>query len=308
MERFLIDAHCDTITRLMNEKKNLFENDCHIDINKLNSFDYCVQFFAIWLESKYYNNPLAQVLKYIKFYDEQILKYNKYISKATNFDDIIKNKNKSKISAILSIEGGEALEQNLSILDDLYNLGVRALSLTWNNDNKLAGGALGNSGITKFGYDVIYQMNLLGMIVDVSHLSEKSFWEFDKINKLPYMASHSNVKKLCNHKRNLSDDQIKAIANKDGVIGINLYNDFLSDTNSTIDDVLKHIDYIIKIVGADYVGFGCDFDGMDKLPKNINNVSDLNIIIDRLITTYGEEITEKILNKNFMRLIKSVIK
>ncbi len=306
MERFLIDAHCDTITKLMDEKKDLFENDCHIDIKKLNSFDYCVQFFAIWLAPKYYDNALNQTLKYIDFYNSQILKYNKYIAKATNINDIIRNKIENKISAILSIEGAESL-QDLSTLDYLYSLGIRALNLTWNNDNRLAGGVLGNNGITEFGYDVINKMNLLGIIVDVSHLSEKSFWDFDKISKKPFIASHSNVKSLCNNKRNLSDEQIKAIAKKEGVIGINLYNNFLSDKKSTIDNVLKHIDYIIKLVGADYVGFGCDFDGMDSTPESINNVSDLNIIIDRLITTYGEEITEKILNKNFMRLIKSVL-
>jgi len=306
MERFLIDAHCDTITKLMDEKKDLFENDCHIDIKKLNSFDYCVQFFAIWLAPKYYNNALNQTLKYIDFYNSQILKYNKYIAKATNINDIIKNKIENKISAVLSIEGAESL-QDLSTLDYLYSLGIRALNLTWNNDNRLAGGALGNNGITEFGYDVINKMNLLGIIIDVSHLSEKSFWDFDKINKKPFIASHSNVKSLCNNKRNLSDEQIKAIAKKEGVIGINLYNNFLSKKKSTIDDVLKHIDYIIKLVGADYVGFGCDFDGMNSTPENINNVSDLNIIIDRLINTYGEEITEKILNKNFIRLIKSVL-
>lgn len=306
MRKFLVDCHCDTITKLMDEQKELFENDCHVDIKKLKSFDCCVQFFAIWLQSKYYSNALNQTLKYIDFYNNQISKYSEHITKVQTFNDIIKNQNENKISAVLTIEGGEALEGKLSTLDYLYSLGVRALTLTWNNDNLLAGGASGNNGLTEFGYKVVERMHSLGMIVDVSHLSEKSFWDFDRVNKLPFMASHSNVKSLCNHKRNLSDEQIKAIAKKDGVIGINLYNNFLSNTVSTVDDVINHIDYIIKLVGSDYVGFGCDFDGMKDTPKNINNISDLNIIIDKLLSKYGDEVTEKILNKNFMRLIKAV--
>lgn len=308
MKHFLIDAHCDTITRIMEDNKDLFKNDCHIDIERLRNFD-SVQFFAIWLDSKYYTNAYEQTLKYIDFYNQQIEKYNKFIAKAITVKDINKNKADNKISAVLAIEGGEALDGKLENLQALYNLGVRAMTLTWNYDNQIAGGANGNSGMTQFGYDVVNKMYNIGMIIDVSHLSEKSFWDFDKIAKGSYMASHSNVKNLCSHRRNLSDEQIKAIANKDGVIGMNLYSGFLSFNEfSNIEDILNHIDYIINLVGSDYIGFGCDFDGIDRTPDSISDVSKLDILIQKLLTKYGDTITEKILNLNFMRLINNIWK
>lgn len=309
MNNFLIDAHCDTITRLMEDNKELIKNNCHIDIEKLKNFNSPVQFFAIWLQPKYYENPMQQTLKYIDFYNTQLKKYSEFIDKAESVKDIEKNRNCKKISAILTIEGGEAIE-SISSLQLLYNLGVRAVALTWNNSNKIAGGIEENQkGITDFGYSIVSKMNKLGMIVDVSHLSEKSFWDFDKVAENSYIASHSNAKKLCNNRRNLTDEQIKAIANKNGVIGINLYSGFLSNNEtSTVEDILKHMDYIIKLVGSDYVGFGCDFDGIDKTPELVSDVSKLELVIEKIITLYGDCVAEKILNNNFMRVIKNVWK
>ncbi len=308
MERFLIDAHCDTITRLMNQKKELFKNDCHIDIEKLKSYDNVVQFFAVWFDTKNHKNLLEKTLKYIDFYNEQLKKYNQYIAKVETSFDIKSNKNSKKISAVLAIEGGEVLEGKISALKTLYDCGVRAITLTWNYDNEISG-AIGNNktGLTPFGEEVVLNMNLLGMIIDVSHLSYKGFWDVDRITKKPFMASHSNVKNLCNHKRNLDDKQIRAIANKGGVIGINMFSEFLlEDKQSTIDDVMEHIKYIINLAGTDCIGFGCDFDGIDKTPISIDDISKLNIVIDNIVKVYGETVTEKILNRNFMRLIKEI--
>lgn len=309
MDKFLIDGHCDTITRLMEDNKELIKNDCHIDIEKLKNFNSPVQFFAIWLQPKYYKNPMEQTLKYIDFYNTQLEKYSEFISKAETVKDIEKNRNCNKISAVLTIEGGEAIEE-ISSLKFLYDLGIRAISLTWNSNNKIAGGIEENKiGLTDFGYSVVSEMNKLGIIMDVSHLSEKGFWDFDKVAENSYMASHSNVKNLCNNRRNLTDEQIKAIANKNGIIGINLYSDFLSDNGtSTIEDILKHIDYIIKLVGSDYIGFGCDFDGIDKTPELISDVSKLELVTQKIITLYGDSVAEKILHNNFMRVIKNVWK
>lgn len=309
MRRFIIDGHCDTITRLMERNQELIKNDGHIDIEKLNTFDSPVQFFAVWLDKKYYVSPLKQALNYIEFYNNQLDKYNKYIQKVSSLKDIKNNRLDHKISAVLTLEGGEPLEGKISNLTLLYNLGVRAITLTWNYDNEIAGGASGNSGITEFGYNVISEMQKLGIIIDVSHLSEKSFWELDKVVDLPYIASHSNVKRLCNHNRNLTDEQIKAIANKNGTIGINLYNNFLvTDKVSIIDDIINHIDYIIKLVGDDYVGFGCDFDGIEKTPKQISSYSDLNLIVEAIISKYGDNTAEKILDRNLLRVISEVWK
>lgn len=309
MKKFLIDGHCDTITKLMNEGKELMKNDCHIDIEKLRKYDLSVQFFAIWLNQKYYNDALNKTLEYIDFYNNQLEKYSDFINKAETVKDIENNIKYNKISGVLSIEGGEVLEGNLSTLKLLYNLGVRAMTLTWNYDNQIAGGASGNSGITSFGYDVINEMYKLGIIIDVSHLSERSFWEFNDIAKGSYMVSHSNVKSLCSNRRNLSDEQIKAVADKNGIIGINMYSGFLSDTGiSTVEDIMNHIDYIIKLIGVNNIGFGCDFDGIDKTPELISDISKLDLVIERIISTYGDTVAEKLLNINFMRVINDVWK
>lgn len=175
MNNFLIDGHCDTITRLMENNKELIKNNCHIDIEKLKKFNSPVQFFAIWLQPKYYQNPMEQTLKYIDFYNSQLKKYSEFIDKAESVKDIEKNRKLKKISSVLTIEGGEAIE-SISSLKLLYDLGVRAIALTWNNSNKIAGGIEENQkGLTDFGYSIVSQMNKLGMIVDVSHLSCDTF-------------------------------------------------------------------------------------------------------------------------------------
>lgn len=311
MKRFLIDGHCDTITRLMDEQKEIIKNDLHIDIEKLNCFDHPVQVFAIWLKKEYYPNALSQTLKYIKFYNEQIKKYNQYINWAMNSADIIENKENNKMSALLALEGGECLEGNINNLNQLYDLGVRLMTLTWNYSNSIASGVAEKAdlGFTEFGYQVIDQMDNLGMIVDVSHLSQKCFWQFNNVFEQAFIASHSNAKGVCDHKRNLTDEQIKAIADKNGIIGINLYNEFLSaKNNAQISDVLEHINYIIKLIGTDNIGFGCDFDGIDATPYGISNVSDLIFIIEEISKKHGDSVAEKIASANYMRFIKQVLK
>jgi membrane dipeptidase len=311
MKRFLVDGHCDTITRLMDERKELIKNDLHIDIEKLNSFENPVQIFAIWLKKEYYANALEQTLKYIDFYNNQIEKYKEHIQRVIRIEDIEDNKKNGKISSILALEGGESLEGDINNLECIYDLGVRAMTLTWNYTNAIASG-IGEKcdlGFTEFGYKVIEQMNKLGMIVDVSHLSEKGFWQFNKAYQGAFMASHSNVRSICNHARNLSDEQIKAIANKNGIIGINLYNEFLSTKKSVqIADVLEHIEYIIKLVGTDNIGFGCDFDGIDAMPEGMDNVSNLNDVIEKISKKHGDTVAEKIASANFIRFINDVWK
>lgn len=305
MKRFLVDGHCDTITKAMDRGEQLIKNSCQLDIQRLNQFEFPVQFFAIWLEQSYYLNAFEKTLEYIKFYKSQIQKYSTYIAETKSFEDILKNRENKKISAIVSIEGGESIENNIELLNRLHDLGVRAMSLTWNFDNQLAGGSLNDNGMTEFGYEVVDRMESLNMIVDVSHMSQKSFWDFNSVAKRPYMASHSNSKSVCNHSRNLSDEQLKAIANRGGIVGINMYSEFLSYNKIvTIDDILKHIEHIANVAGYECICFGCDFDGIKSTPENISDIVDIYTVIEAISQKYGYDIAEKISNRNFIRFLK----
>lgn len=306
----LVDAHCDTLTEIFLKKEELIKNSGHISIEKLLKFDTPVQFFAIWLKKEYYDRAFSNTLKIIDFFYEQVYKYNDLINSAFNYDDIVSNKESRRISAILAIEGGEALEGKISNVEIFYELGVRSITLTWNYKNHLGDGVgvLDGHGLTDFGKEVVRKMNQFGMIVDVSHLNEKGFWDVYDISKKPFIASHSNAKSICDNKRNLNDEQIKAIAEKNGVIGINLYKDFVKEKgNANIDNVLFHIDHIVNLVGENHIGFGCDFDGIDKGVDGIDNVTDIMKIYDLLNLSYGKKIAIKIMSGNFLRVIKDVL-
>ncbi len=311
MIRF-VDGHCDTIVKVLDYGENLLENQRHIDIKRLKECGSPLQFFAIWLDPRYYPISLRKTIQYIDFFNSQLEKNKEYLAPVYCYADIEKNQILGKISALLSIEGGEALEGDISVLRILYRLGVRAMTLTWNYRNALADGVLENQtggGLTRFGKTVVEEMNILGMIVDISHISEKGFWDVEKIAECPYIASHSNAKAVCPAPRNLTDDQIKAIARRGGVIGLNMYPPFLSATgHANMEDVLKHIDYIIELVGDDYIGLGCDFDGIDETPSDIRHVSDIQSLMSVIEKRYGADTMEKIAERNFLRVLKKILK
>jgi membrane dipeptidase len=289
---FIFDGHCDTITSSMNKNENLKENNCQLDLKRLSQFSSPVQFFAICLHPKKTSNPLNDILNAINyFYKETNMKQN-------------------KTSGILTLEGAEVLEEGLEILDTLYKMGIRSIGLTWNYKNALGYGAMEKEkkGLTDYGKAVIKEMNNLGILVDVSHLSYTGFWDVEKIVSKPFIASHSNVKNICNHPRNLSDSQIKAIANSGGVVGINSYPLFLNESGkATIEDFLLHIDYVVNLVGIDYVGLGCDFDGIDFYTEGLEDVSAIKKLNSYLEKEYGETGAKKILGLNFLRVAKEIL-
>lgn len=307
-----VDAHCDTIVKICGSKDgDLFENGLDIDLKRLSAVNSSLQFFAVWLDKIFYPKAMCQTVKYIDYYFSELEKYKNLIGHVNSYEDYLKNKNSGKMSGLLSLEGGEALEGEISSLRMFYKLGVRAITLTWNYRNALADGAGENEtrgGLTHFGKEVVAEMNRLGMIVDVSHLSDAGFWDVDKIAKKPYIASHSNARGVSDVKRNLTDEQIRALSSKGGVMGINLYSSFVcQNKEADIDGVMEQIDYIIKLAGDDCLGFGCDFDGIDAKPAGIEDVTSVKQILDRIEDKYGIKTCEKIVGKNFERVIKEIL-
>jgi membrane dipeptidase len=312
----VFDGHCDTILEIINHKRTLEKKSTtgHLDIPRMKEGGVGVQFFAVFIEDIYKpDRSLKRTLQLIDCFYREIEKNQDDISLVTNYNQIKEVNRAGKIAAILSIEGGEALEGDLGVLRVLYKLGIRLLTLTWNQRNQIADGigeSRTGSGLTEFGLKVIDEMNRLGMLIDVSHLSETGFWDVVKRSKTPIVASHSNCYALCPHLRNLKDEQIKALADKDGVIGITFVPNFLTQEKrkTTVKDVVKHIDYLVEKVGVDYVGLGSDFDGTGGLPLGLEGVDKIpNITKGLLDRGYKEKNIKKILGGNFLRVFKEVI-
>ena len=305
-----IDLHCDTITTALENNQCLYANNLHIDIKRLMKYGASIQFFAIWLKKELYKEAYNETKKFIKFFKEEIKINEKYISNVTTFQDILKNQAEGKFSAILSIEGGESLEGDLKNLDKFYNYGVRLMTLCWNYENELGYGVMTKSekGLNPFGKSVIKKMNQLGMIIDVSHLNEAGFWDVYNLSNKPFIASHSNAFNVCESFRNLKDTQLKAIKEKGGIIGINLYRPFLtSEKSATFKDIFNHIDYISNLIGFDNIAIGGDLDGIDETPLDIEEISKYEYLFKKIEAYYGKEIAEKIFFNNAYNFIKKIL-
>ncbi|KAF0193600.1 MAG: membrane dipeptidase [Bacillota bacterium] len=194
----------------------------------------------------------------------------------------------------------------------LHKLGVRAIGLTWNERNQIAEGVgecRSGGGLTDFGVSAIKEMNRLGIIVDVSHLSEPGFWDVIKVTDKPIIASHSNAKAICNHVRNLSDDQIKALAKNGGVMGLNMCHEFLSsDRPVVIEHVMDHIEHVFSLVGSKHIGIGADLDGITTPPVGFEDVSKLPALTEAMLRRgLTADQVRDVLGQNYLRVIKNVM-
>jgi membrane dipeptidase len=309
----IFDAHCDTALELYLRKKDLYSSDCHNDIKRMKKQQKFVQTFAVFVDpDDYMFTELRNAIEILENFISQTEKYNAHINICRSYSEIIETLNQDKIAGLISIENGGALQGSLSALRIFYRLGVRSICLVWNNRNEIADGVgdlSSGGGLTDFGRKVVKKMNDLGMIVDVSHMTEKGFWDVIEVSRSPIIASHSNSKAICNHNRNLTDQQIMAVKSNNGVIGINLYPYFLNESgNASIDDVIKHIEHISSLAGPEIVGLGADFDGIEKTPEGIKGVEDIHKIFERLgQLNYTDEFIEGFAGKNFLRVVKEVL-
>jgi len=311
----IIDFHCDTIMKLMDntQKLNLKENDLNVDILKLKKANSLAQFFALFVEMDMVDDPLEYCLLMVDKFYEQLEKNSGEISLATNYKELMDNMNKGIISAFLTIEEGGVLKGKIEQLRNFYRLGIRLLTLTWNFQNELGFPNKNkedtNKGLTSFGLEVVNEMNNLGMIIDVSHLSDGGFFDVAKHSKKPFVASHSNSRSISNHPRNLTDDMIKILANSGGIIGICFEKQFLgSNEASRVEDMITHISHIKNVGGIDCISIGSDFDGINSLGleiKNIGEIEKLSIALNK--NNFTPEEMDKIFYKNAIRVIKAVL-
>ena len=306
----LIDTHCDTMSELLDKNETLEKNSCMINLSMMEGFNCFVEFFAAYV-SKKHKNPMLRAVEILDKAKEEIKKNN--INLILTYEGLERTINKNSPGAILAIEDARALCGSLASLRFFYDYGVRAVTLAWNDDNEVTDGAdsAKNTGLTPFGKSVVKEMNRLGMMIDVSHISEKGFYDVLKTTNAPIMASHSNCYSICQHRRNLKDEQIKAILENDGIMCINIYPPFLENNpdDATLDSVIKHIDYALSLGAENNLGLGSDFDGIDKTPKNINNLKDYENIFEKMVKIgYNIELIDKITHKNIQSFMRKVEK
>lgn len=313
----IVDAHCDTALRLLEEDGSLLRNSYHLDLERMQGPYSRVQFFAAFIQPEFCggekgSRAMVRAVEIIDRFKSEADLYRDRLMHCRHYGEICEAISHKKVAAIISIEGGDALEGDLTALQLFYDAGVRSICLTWNYSNEIADGVGQEDkgrGLTVFGEAVVAEMNRLGMLVDLSHISEKSFWDVLKVTTKPVIASHSNAKKICGHRRNLSDPQILALKQNGGVMGLNLYPYFLTGSGeASMKDVIAHVEHICALSGHEHLGIGADFDGIERTPEGIGGVQELHLILDELLKlNYKESWVRAIAGGNFLRVIKTVM-
>lgn len=316
---YIVDMHCDTLLSL-DENTHLRNNDLDIDLIKMKQSNYLLQNFAIFTNYDKVKDRVPYVLKNInKFYKE--IEANKdLIKQIFSYKDIEENK---LMSAMLTLEEGDVINDDLDILELYYRLGVRMIALTWNFKNSIGSPNFTPNpdryqmlrtlntidGLTDFGKEYIKKCNELGIIIDVSHLGDKGFEDVLELSTKPIVASHSNARAICDVARNLSDEMILKLHKNNGVMGMNFCEDFISnDSNGSVENIIKHIDHIKELGCIDNIGLGSDFDGIKKR-NEMSDCSQMYMLIDALKEHgYSNEEIEKICYKNVLRVYKEVLK
>lgn len=312
-ESIFVDTHNDFIWQVFyrGASFNTRNPSTQSDLPKFREGGLDVQVFAVWI-------PMNKVKSSYSFTVDQVDRLKNFaaenpgeIEYANNYDDVIRITGSNKICGLIGVEGGTVVGNDLDNINRLFGMGVRYIGITWNNSNNIASSARDETergkagGLTEFGKEVIKRMDEVGMLIDVSHLGEQSFWDITETSKNPIIASHSNSYTVFAHYRNLTDEQIKAIAKSGGVVQVNFHSGFLG--GATIDKLLEHIDHIKNLVGVDYIGIGSDFDGGITPVSELYDVTQYPVLTLALIQRgYTDEDIKKILGLNFLRVFKQV--
>ena len=286
----VFDLHCDTALALLGDRYDsigsLRQNTLHIDLERAKTLPGYVQCFAC------YTSPLQKLPQNLSVVGlleremaailQEIEQNSDCIQLAYSAKQIRQNKEQGIMSALLTIEGPAGFDYNADLLEDLYKIGFRMTTLGWNEDNPLTGSCVTGGGLTDAGREYVKEAQRLGMIVDVSHISDAGFWDIMEIAQRPIVASHSNSRALWDHPRNLTDEMYLALCKTGGTVGMNLYADFLGN-NPTVDTVCDHIFYFLELAGTDrHVSLGSDFDGMERTPTGIHGVQDYPLVAECL--------------------------
>ena len=316
-DSIVCDGHCDTLLSVLEGKRRLGQRSSqgHIDLPRLREGGVTAQVFAIFIEDRYLPAGAAkQTLRMLDALYRELEENADSFLLATKARDIEQAKNTGKVAAIAGIEGAESLEGDLALLRMFYQLGLRLLTITWSRRNQAADGVYESrtgGGLTNFGLQLVQECNKLGILLDVSHLSAAGVRDVLKVSSQPVIASHSNAYALCPHPRNLTDEQLIALARKGGMVGVTFVPSFVTEQGkgASVEKVLDHIDHIVSVAGIDHVGLGSDFDGLGpRAPTGLEDVTHLpSITIGLVERGYSEAEVRKILGGNFLRLFRQTV-
>lgn len=322
--RKYIDLHCDTLSRLFCEPAlgNLFENNCQVDIKRLAADGCCAQIFACFVEKtdfsgiSVWDDGYAYAGYLLDLFDKEMSENKETIGRILKAEDILTNESEGKLSAIVSVEEGGILNGDIKRIDALYKRGVRLMTLTWNFENCIGYSNSNDAnimarGLKGFGFEVLERMNDIGMIIDVSHLSDGGFYDvaqYARKTGIPFVASHSCARALTEHPRNLTDDMLKLIGDTGSVAGVNFFHEFTTDTGfSDVESIVRHTVYMIDKAGEDAVCIGSDFDGIDD-SLEISGTEKMPLLFDGLKKAHlTEAVIDKICYGNAMRLFKTIL-
>lgn len=316
-----IDLHADTVQRITDHKVDIgtLSRDGHVDVPRMRQGGLGTQFFSIWVQPQRFRGEKA-VDRTWRLIDDLKAQIHRCpdLELALSAEDIERIDASGQIAAAMGIEGGHSIHGRLDLLEQFFEAGVRYMTLTWSNSNEICGssGDCGREqGLTPFGREVVKLMNHLGMMVDISHVSDRAFFEVLDLTERSPIASHSNTRRLCSHPRNLTDDMLKALAKRDGVVGINFFPLFLDDrfqeyfkgdVKISYKRVVDHIDHAVQVAGIDHVAIGSDYDGIPAVPEGLEDISKLPVLAEELLSRgYKPQDIDKIFHANIMRVFKA---
>ncbi|MBQ8588943.1 MAG: dipeptidase [Firmicutes bacterium] len=313
----IIDLHCDTIMECMLKEQGLDGRPGHINLEKLKKGGSMAQCFALFTlsndmqdEHNCYGEVYDLYNRMYETFQREMEAHKDVIRQARSAEEILKNNADGKLSAILTIEDCIFVEGKMERIVEMASRGVKMASLTWNYENSIGypnhkNAELHKLGLKPFGIEAVEAMNDLGIIVDVSHLSEGGFWDVIKYSKKPICASHSCARALCDHSRNLTDEQLKAMGETGSVVGINFYSAFLEKDNlifSRDEAILKHMVHIANKAGIETLALGSDFDGID-CELEMKDYAGYPRLIEKMQEHFTDDQIDLITHKNFLRIL-----
>lgn len=347
LPRHIIDLHCDTPMLFRDGSYDIGVRNTvgEVDIPRMREGGVTALFFSVYTSATR-NTELQAVQEALEIIDAvrtAVQRHPDDLVLATSVAEIEAARAANRIAILIGVEGGHMINSSLAVLRSLYQLGGRYLTLTHSKDTPWAGssGSEGNSGLSEFGREVIAEMNRLGMMVDVSHVSDQTFWDVIETSSAPVIASHSSARAVASSARNMTDEMIRATAERGGVVHINYYNAFLDDDyverrsawraansgsaganapqagtkalleaigRTSLDTLLNHFEHVIRVGGIESAGLGSDFDGVDgELPEGVEDISKLpNIVAGLSGRGYGSADIDKILGENSLRVFRAV--
>ena len=312
---FVLDSHCDTPSEMVRGRDLSIDNATgHVDFPKIGRSGVDGAFFALYIPADLDENEAMRcAMRQYEAVADALIGGQARV--ATSMNQAYRNKEEGLFSIFLGLENGSPIGKSIDRVKMLYDKGIRYITLCHSRDNEICDSCATLvkrwGGLSPFGQKVVAEMNRLGMLIDVSHVSDETFYDVLKYSSKPVVATHSCCRTLCNHPRNMTDDMIRALAAAGGVIQINFYPYFLDSSYKEGGDrpsytmIADHIDHVVGLVGVDHVGIGSDFDGIEVTPDGMENISMVPKLLDELRRRgYSEADLAKIASGNFFRILE----